>query len=95
MYRCLNQPTKTHLLIVPQESEVRFSEGERHAGDSLREVEALCSLPPVLGLDHSLTATQRGHVSVQHAQVQFPTPHSGNLFCHPKGLMHLRDRKGG
>ena len=85
---------EAHLLIVPQESAVGFSEGERHAGDGLRIVETLCSLPPVLGLNHSFTAPKGRHISVQHVQIQFTAPNPRNLFCHTKALMYLKGRKG-
>ena len=90
----MNKLTETHLLIVPQKSEIGFPQGERHAGDGLRKVETLCSLPPVLGLNHSFTAPKGCHISVQHVQVQFTAPHPGNLFCYPEALMYLKGRKG-
>lgn len=78
-----------HLLVVPQESEVSFPQGEGHAGDGFWEAERLCSLPPVFGLYHALAPTQGRHISVQHVQIQFPSPYPGNLFGHIEDLMYL------
>ena len=79
-----------YLFVVPQECEVSLSEGERHAGDGFREVERLCSIPPVLGLYHPLTASQGSHIPVQHVQVQLAPAHPRDLLSDVKDLMNLK-----
>lgn len=59
---CIYCQLYSHLFVIPKESDVSLSEGERHAGDCFWEIEGLSCIPPMLGLYHPFTAAQLRHI---------------------------------